>query len=187
LLRPFTRWSVAGGKALAHLAVGAASYAALVGVALLGAALLFDFGDVVEILPNGEPFTYLAADAVRPELLAVLPACLGPVLACGALGFLIGALARSATVALGCSLGALAALDLLRAVARPGGWEGGIVTAALPSPLGDRSAVAAYLDFCRGVSNVSAAAAERPALLAALWLAPCLLLAGWRLARRSVP
>jgi ABC-2 type transport system ATP-binding protein len=187
LLRPFRRARLALGKALAHLALGTLAYGLLLAVALAGAAALFDFGDVVEILPNGDPYTYLAASDVWPALRAVLPACLGPVLACGALGFLVGALTRSGTLALAGALGSLAALDLARAIARPLGFEGGILTAALPSPLGDRSEIGAYLDFCRGVSNVSEAAAERPGLLAAAWLLPCLLLAAWRLSRRSVP
>jgi len=187
LLRPFRRASIAAGKALAHVVLGVSAYAVLLGAVLLSAAALFDFGDVVEILPNGDPYVYLAASDVWPELYAVLPACLGPVLACGAIGFLIGALARSGTLALAGALGVLGALDLLRAVARPMGFEGWLPTAAMPTPLGDRSAVATYLDFCSGVSNVSMAATERPALLAAAWLVPCLVLAALRLRRRAVP
>jgi ABC-2 type transport system ATP-binding protein len=187
LLRPFRRASVAAGKALALLGATALGYAAVAAASLAGAALLFDFGDVVEILPNGVEYVHLSAADVRPELFAVLPQSLAPLLACAALGFLAGALARTGAGALAAGLGALAATDLLRAIARPLGWEGRLLTSALPSPLSDRSAVAAYLDFCSGVSNVSPPAAEHPLALATAWLVPCLLLAAWRLARRPIP
>ena len=187
LLLPLRREAVAVGKGLALMGAALAAYLALVAASLVGGGLLFDFGDVVEILPDGTPFPMLEAAALWPELWRVLPAGLLPILACAMLGLAAGALLRSSAGALALSLGALAAVDVGRALARPLGWEDRLLTALLPSPLGDRSAVAYFVDFSRGVSNPLEPIAQSPATVALTWLLPLLGLAGWRLVRRSVP
>ncbi|MEM7309413.1 MAG: ABC transporter ATP-binding protein [Planctomycetota bacterium] len=186
LLRPIRRAQVVLGKALAHLVATAAGYVVLLAGGILGAGQLFDFGDVEEILPNGLAYTHIEAAELWPELWAVLPVCFVPLLACTALGLAAGALLRSPAGSLALALGGLLAIDLGRGFARPFGLEGAMLTAQLPSHLGDRSAVGGYVDFCRGVSNALEPASQSPAVVSLLWLLPALVLSVFVLSRRSV-
>ena len=187
LLRPVGRARALLGKAMAHLLTAAAGYVLLVGFGLLGASVGFEFGDVNEVLPNGLVYTHLEAGVLWPELRGVLGVGLLPILGAAGLGLLAGTLVRSSAGALALGLGALLAVDLGRGFARPLNLEGWLLTAQLPSPLGDRSPVGAYVDFCRGVSNALQPASHWPGLVSLAWLLPALGLAAWRLSRRSVP
>ncbi|MCZ6598729.1 MAG: ATP-binding cassette domain-containing protein, partial [Planctomycetota bacterium] len=94
LLRPVLRTQAVLGKALGQLALVVLCYGLAVATALAGAALLFDFGDVEEILPNGRVYEMVPAEELWPELWVVLLAPLAPLAACAAVGLLAGALVR---------------------------------------------------------------------------------------------
>jgi ABC-2 type transport system ATP-binding protein len=189
LLRPVRRLHVALGKALAVLTLGGLMYAALALASLGAAAWAFDFTDLAEILPNGEPFTlpgFAAAD-LWPHLWQATWAPLLPLAACCAVGFLAGAIARSGAGALALSLGSLLALDLARTVARGMDGEAFLHTAYLPSPLGDTSFLKFYADLTQGVSNTSFAYADTSLVVPLLWCLVAFGGASLLLARRSVP
>ncbi len=187
LLRPLRRWHVATGKFLAVLAATAACFALLVATAAAASARWFDFGDRFELSRDGEPELWITAADVSPYV----PGLLGfPLLALAlyaGLGFLAGAVARRGRWALGLALLAVAALDVLRAVARPGGWEAWLPSAHLPSPLGDTSYVAFFVDLAIGSAEAffeyrdAAVALPCAGLLASFALATALL------QRRRVP
>jgi ABC-2 type transport system ATP-binding protein len=195
LLRPLTRAEAVAGKALAGLGIVAASYAVLVLAVLGAAAAWFDFADLVEILPNGAPFPLVAAAELRPDFLRAL---LQPLFALGAVfgvGFLASALAGGAASALGLALGALLALDLARTLARTFGGEIWLLTAHLPTPLGDTSFLRAFADRAGGVSNsvfefgasFAGLPVPRDFAVPCLWWLGSLLLAARLLRRRNVP
>ena len=71
LLRPVTRVRVAAGKALSTLLAVLLGYGLLWGGAMAAAAWWFDFGDVTEILPNGELYVYVDAEGLWAGGLAV--------------------------------------------------------------------------------------------------------------------
>ncbi len=187
LLRPLRRWQVATGKFLSVLVATGVSFALLAGTALVAAARWFDFGDRFELSRGGEPELWITAADVTPYV----PGLLGfPALALAlyaGLGFLASAVARRGRWALGLALLAVAALDVLRAVARPGGWEAWLPSAHLPSPLGDTSYVAFFVDLSIGSAEAffeyrgSAVALPCAGLVAAFALAALLL------QRRRIP
>jgi ABC-type multidrug transport system ATPase subunit len=193
LLGPQTRLDVVLGKLLAGAILTLAGYLVLVGLVLAVSAAAFGFGDLVEILPNGQEFPLVTAAELRAELvraLAVPPAAL---LGCLGLGFLAGAWVRSAAGALGLALGALLAVDLARAAARGLGVEGWLLTAYLPTPLGDTSYVQYFADRAQGISNafftldVSLAGVPLDLACPLLWAVVCAVLSAILLARRAVP
>ena len=193
LLRPATRLEVAAGKALAGGLLACAAYLALVAGAVGTAAATLGFGDLVEILPNGKPFPLVSAAELRPDFVRVLVAPLVAVIAYQLVGFACGALVRGPAAALGLALGGVLALDLARAPARGSELEGWLLSAHLPSPLGDSSSLAAFADRARGVSNSvyelggTLAGVPRDVLVPSLWMLAAFAASAILLARRSVP
>ena len=193
LLRPATRAEVAGGKVLAGVLLALAAYLALVAGAVGTAAATFGFGDLVEILPNGKPFPLVAAAELRPDFLRVLCIPLVAVIAYQLVGFASGALVRGPAAALGLALGGVLALDLARAPARGSALESWLLSAHLPSPLGDSSSLATFTDRARGVSNSvyelggTLAGVPRDVLVPSLWMLAAFAASAILLARRSVP
>jgi ABC-2 type transport system ATP-binding protein len=187
LLRPIRRWQVAVGKALACACAVVASYAMLVGCALLVARACFEFTDVAEILPNGARYPLVRASELWPVLRATLAAPLLPLVAYTSLGFLAGTVARTAAGGLALALCAGVGLDLARVVARAFDVEGGLLSAYVPSPLGDTSPMHAFVEMSQGISNTHFDYARTLYSVPAAWIAVCMLLAVATLARRSVP
>jgi ABC-type multidrug transport system ATPase subunit len=187
LMRPLSRVQVAAGKAVTHLGLCLLAYAVLAGVGLSLAGQAFGYRDLVELLPNGESFPLVSAAELFPELQAAVLAPLAPLSACVGIGFLAGALARSAAGALAGALGALVFLDLLRTLARGLGLEGALPTAYLPSPLGDTSRLSSYADVAQGVSNSSYAFADTGLTVPLAWTAATIVAACLVLWRRPVP
>ncbi|MFN0008195.1 MAG: ABC transporter permease subunit, partial [Planctomycetota bacterium] len=187
LLRPLTRVQVALGKLGAQLLLMAGSYTLLACTALAASAWFFDFRGVAEILPDGQRYDLVAAGELVPELRRALLSPWLPLIAYSALGLLAGALTRGAAGALALGLGLFASLDLARAVARGLGFEGGLPSAYLPSPLGDTSFLAFYADVAQGVSNANFAYASTAIAAPAAWAALAFAFAVFLLTRRSVP
>jgi ABC-2 type transport system ATP-binding protein len=189
LLRPLRRIHVVVGKALALLVMFAGTYLALVLAALVAAGLAFEFNGVAEILPNGERFElegFTPSDLWPLLREATLQPLLPLAAACG-IGFLAGALARSAAGALALSLSALVTLDLARTVARGLDFEAYLPTAYLPSPLGDTSFMNFYVDSSQGVSNTSFPYADTSLVVPLGWCLFAFGLSTLILRRRSVP
>ncbi|MBI5434131.1 MAG: ATP-binding cassette domain-containing protein [Planctomycetes bacterium] len=186
LLRPVRRLEVVAGKALALVGVATLGFAALAASALAVGAACFDFGDVTEVLPNGERFALVEAGALWPELWRALAFSFPPVLAYGALGLLAGSLLRGAAPALALAFGGYVFLDLARAFARAWDVEAWLPSAYLPSPLGDTSFVRTFGDLSQGVSNASFEYAQGAWSVPSLWIVACFLLTTWRLSRRQV-
>ncbi|MCK6449089.1 MAG: ATP-binding cassette domain-containing protein [Planctomycetes bacterium] len=186
LIRPLTRFEVAAGKALALAVVGSLGFVVLAVASLGASALWFDFSGVTELLPNGERVPLVEARALWPELGRAFAYAFPPVLAYGALGFLAGALLRGAAGALALAFGGYVFLDLARTFARSFDFEVWLVSAYLPSPLGDTSFVQTFGDLAQGVSNASFEYAATAWTTPFVWLVAGFLAAGWRLARRQV-
>src|SRR5262249_25501145 len=150
---PIGRGACLLGKALV---LGASVLAAwlLLAISALGlSALLSDFGDASEILPTGRRYVLIEARELWPELPPALRLPLLPLLALVALGSLSGALARTGAAALALALAALLLIDLSRALVRGSALEAWVPWTHLPSPLGDSSAVARFLEMARGISD----------------------------------
>ena len=187
LLRPVKRVQVALGKALAHLGLGAALYALLALVTLAVSRWLFEFRDLAEILPNGESFPLVPAEELWPHLKGALLSPLPGLAAYAGVGFLAGAVARTAAGALALALGSVLLLDLSRAFARGYGVEGWLPSAYLPSPLGDTSFLKFYADVTQGVSNTAFAYADTALVVPLTWSLLAFALSGLILSRRPVP
>jgi ABC-2 type transport system ATP-binding protein len=187
LLRPLRRFQVAAGKAFAVFGVALLCYALLAGTARLTAGTLFEFGDVVEILTNGEPYPLVPASELWPELAAAFRAPVVPLLAYASLGFLAGAIAQTGVGGLGLAMSLVVILEMLRLPARSFGLEHCLPSAYLPSPLSDSSFLATYLDLARGVSNPTQPAGGSVYLVPLIWTAASLGLGTLLLSRRSVP
>lgn len=187
LMRPLSRAQVALGKAATHLALCLGAYVLLAATGLSLAGWIFGYRDVVEILPNGESFPLVAASELAPELRAAVLAPLAPLGACVGLGFLAGALSRSAAGALAGALGSLVFLDLSRTVARGLDLERALPTAYLPSPLGDTSRLSLYADVAQGISNSTYAFADTGLSVPLAWTVATILVACLVLWRRPVP
>ncbi len=193
LLRPATRRQVVLGKALAGTATTLGAYTALVVVVLCASAVAFGFGDLVEILPNGQAFPLISAAELRPELARALTAPIPALLGFLSVGFLAGSCSRSAAGGLGLAIGALFGLDLARAAARGFGLEGWLLSAYLPTPLGDTSYLRHFADRAQGISNSvfdlgsSWAGVPRDFAFPLAWAVVCIGLSAMLLARRAVP
>ena len=187
LLRPVTRFQVATGKAISVLAVVATSYILLWAAALAMAAWAFDFKDVVEILPNGAEYVYVEADELWSHVRPLALAPLLPLAAYSGLGFLIGALTRRATGALVLALLCGVFIDVGRTIARTWRIEEFLPSAYLPSPLGDTSHVAFYIDTVTGTANATSLYADTATHYPLVVTVACFALAALALARRSVP
>ena len=185
LTRPATRVDTVLGKALALVALCAAGSLLLVGTALAGVGLLFDFTDVSEMF-NGERFPLVEAaelwPLVRPAALLWVPA----VVACGALGLACGALVKRATAAMASVLGGLFVLEAGQNLLA------GIVPAhvspihALPSWITQRSVVHHLLDRSQGVSNTTFEIEPSQWAVPLVWTAVSVALAAAFTWRRSV-
>jgi len=193
LSRPATRWQVVLGKCLAGTALTLAAYVTLVASVLVASALAFGFGDLVEILPNGQAFPLISAAELRPEFARALAAPALALLGFSALGFLLGSCTRGAASALGLAIGAQLGLDLARVVARGFGAEGWLLPAYLPSPLGDASYLHYFADRAQGISNSvfdfgsSWAGVPQDFAFPLCWFVACIALSAILLDRRSVP
>jgi ABC-2 type transport system ATP-binding protein len=193
LLRPQTRLEVALGKALAVAICSCAAYSLAVGVALAGAAWAFGFTDVVEILPNDELFVLLEAEELRADLVHALTAPGVALMGCAALGLAAGAVTRGAAAALGLAIGSLFALDLSRALARGGHGEGALLSAYLPTPLGDSSFLNYVSERATGISNSvfefggTLLGIPQDLAVPCLWTIASIAAAAILLVRRSVP
>ena len=194
LLRPQTRFDVLLGKALAGCVALVASYALLLLAAVGLSGAFFGFGDLVEILPNGQKFPLVAASELQPDLQRAL---LVPLFALGgylALGLVAGTLARAAAAALGLAIGLAFALDLVRGALRGLGLEGGLLSAYLPSPLGDTSFLHFLADRAQGISNSTfehgamfAGFLPQDVAVPVLWALTCAALSVVLLVRRPIP
>ncbi|MCH6550643.1 MAG: CDP-alcohol phosphatidyltransferase family protein [Planctomycetes bacterium] len=187
LLRPVGRIHVAAGKTLALLGAALATLAMLVATAWVAATWAFDFTAVFEVLPNGQRYPLVTAEEIWPQLGRALLSPLAPLAAYAGIGFLAGAVSRSAAGALGLALGSVVFLDLARTVARPFGFEGWLPSAHLPSPLSDTSFVQFYADIATGVSNASFEYPVAAVIAPVAWAVAAFLLASVVLIRRSVP
>ena len=187
LMRPLRRVELAVGKAAALLVAMLVGYVFLAGVTLAIAATAFHFGDVAEVLPNGQRFTLTPASELWPELKRALVSPLVPLCAYAALGFLSGALVRTAAGALGLALGMGVVLDLSRAIARELGYAGALPSDYVPSPLSDTSFLRFYVDIAQGVSNATFPHAHYAFYVPAAWAACAFVLAARILIRRPIP
>jgi ABC-type transport system involved in multi-copper enzyme maturation permease subunit len=187
LTAPIGRRAIVCGK-LAAVALFLAAGALLLCVSsLLVATWKADFGDVVEILPNGKVFPLVAQAEIWPALLASLPSLGLAACALASLGFLASACSSSAASALAVALGAFALLDLARAPARAAGLEAWLPTTYLPSPLGDRSLLAGFADLAEGVSNPATGYLATAELVPLAWCVVALVLSLVIWVRRSYP
>ncbi len=187
LVQPIGRSSLVAGKLAALLSAALVAFVALACTVGATAASSADFGDVVEILPNGKPYPLVAATELWPALGAALPSVLAALLTLTCLGFLAGALARGAATALAGALGLYVVLDLGRAPARIWGFEAWLPTAYLPSPLGDRSALAAFADLASGASDARFAFASTAGSVPLIWSIAAVAIAFFVWTRRSFP
>jgi len=189
LLRPVGRVPLTLGKSLGVLAVALVCFASVCGVAFVAAAAAFDFTDVVEIMEirSAEPWVVQEAAVLWPVLRSMVPALGLTLLAYAGLGFLAGALTKRSVTALSLSIGLVVFLDLLRAVGRELGFERFLLSAYLPSPLGDTSYTRHLLDLIRAPNSVARGYLDGSLLVPSVWLALALALSAWLLSRRSVP
>jgi len=187
LLRPLTRAQLAWGKLGALAAAVLGSYVLLAASALGLAGLLFGFGDVSEVLPNGARFTLVPAAALWPDLRLALLAPLAPLCAYLSIGFLAGAVSRVGAAAMALALGTGVVLDLSRAFLRALGARGVLPSDHLPSPLSDTSFVRFYVDVSQGVSNASFEHGAQSVLVPLGWALVAALLATAIVSRRDVP
>ena len=189
ILRPVGRVPLSLGKALAVLGTTGACYLLLAAVAVGGAGLAFDFTDVVEILEirTAEPWVVAAADDLRPEFLAMLPTLFVPLAAYAMLGFLAGAVTKRSVTGLSLAVGVVVLLDLLRVAGREFGFERWLLSAYLPSPLGDTSELARFLDLIRAPNDPPSGFGDGAILVPLTWLIASIVLATLAMRRRSVP
>jgi len=186
VLRPVSRLQVALGKSLAVLLASTLGYVALGATALAVAGLAFDYSDVTEILFNGERFPLVEAADLWPALREALWRPALAVAAYAGLGLLASALTRRPAAALATALGFVAVPDLCRAVLRGFRAEWAVPSSHLPSPLGDTSFIAHYLDLSRGVSNTTFDAGHAGWAVPLSWLCAAVVLSTLVLSRRSI-
>ncbi|MHC4472454.1 MAG: ABC transporter permease subunit [Planctomycetota bacterium] len=189
LLSPLGRVPLALGKALTALAAGGACYLLLAAVALVASSIAFDYTDVVEIMEirTAEPWVVTEATALWPVLWKMLPALLVPLAAYAGLGFLAGAVAKRSVFALALAVGGVVFLDLFRVVGREFGFERALLSAYLPSPLGDTSWVAHMLDLIRAPNEPPGGYLGTAIWVPLAWLVACVLISTLVLRRRPVP
>ncbi|MEM7202408.1 MAG: ATP-binding cassette domain-containing protein [Planctomycetota bacterium] len=186
LLRPVRRGHVLAGKTLALATAVLTSLGLLMATAWLTAARHFAFGDRMELYRDAEPDLWIGAEEVWPYTAGTMASTLLPVLAYAALGLLVGTLVRRAVWALATALGAVAAVDLARAVARPLDAEPWLLAAHQPSPLGDTSYLAFYVDLAIGNAEAFYEFGNMVWAVPATWCAAALSIAALRLARMRV-
>lgn len=187
-LRPLDRLTLALGKALALCGAAALAFL-LTALAVVGvSAALFDFTDVVEILEirTAKPITIVSAAELAEPFRHMLLVSGAPLLACAALGLLAGAITRSGTRALAIAAGALVALDLSRVVGRIAGHEDALISAHLPSPLGDTSSVAALLHTIQAPNDAALGFAQGTLTTSLAWTVVLVGLSILALRRREI-
>jgi ABC-type transport system involved in multi-copper enzyme maturation permease subunit len=187
LLRPVLRWQVVLGKACACLSIAACGYVLLALAALASARASFEFTDVSEILPNGARFALVPASELWPALWSALAAPVLPLCAYTLLGLLAGTIVRSAAGGLALALFLGVGLDLARIVARAFGVESLLLSAYLPSPLGDTSSIRVFVETAQGISNAHFDFARTAYVVPIAWLCASLVLSILVLGRRSIP
>jgi len=187
VLRPVTRVQVVIAKGGTCLLLALAGYVLVAAASVSAGAAWFEFGDVAEILPSGDPFPLVDAEELWPELRAVLAAPVLPLFAYAALGFLAGSLVRSGTAALGIALGAVVVLDLGRVFAREWGIGGWMPSAHVPSPLGDESRVERYAQVVQGISNAGAGHGELAIVAPLCWSVAAFAASALVFRRRAIP
>jgi hypothetical protein len=186
-LRPLRRFEIAIGKFLALGVVSLVFYTALVGAIFYLATRWFDFADVEEVALSGVIAPLVPKDELWPELKRAILSPLLPLAGYAAAGFLVGSLIRSAAGALASAFGLVVLLDVGRAVARTFQKEDRLLSAFLPSPLGDTSPVRRLAEMSTGVSNAFQPYLDRAVSTPGLWLAVALFLAIVAVSRRSCP
>jgi len=187
LLRPVLRWQAVLGKAMALVLLTLFAYAVLALAALLCARLWFEFGDVTELLPDGQRFALVPAQELWPDFWRALYAPILPLVAWSAVGVCASAVARSGALAMALGLGAFVFTDLARALARDSGAEGWLLSAHLPSPLGDTSFLSYYSDLSQGISNAEFLHAPTQWTAPLVWFTLALCFAMFSLGRKSIP
>jgi ABC-type transport system involved in multi-copper enzyme maturation permease subunit len=187
LLRPLRRFQVSAGKVAAAFCAALVCYTLLALTARYTAGALFEYGDVVEILPNGEPYPLVAAEDLWGPLRKALWSPIAALLAYTSVGFLAGAVTRTGVGGLGVATASVVLLEMLRLPARSFDFEHWLPSAYLPSPLSDTSYLATYMDLAQGVSNPTQGVAGSVLTVPLVWTVACVLLATLALARRSVP
>ncbi len=189
LLQPVGRIPLALGKAAGVVCAVIICYFLLVLAAVAGANLAFDFTDVVEIMEirTAEPWVRVEAKVLWPLFLKTIPALALPLIAYGALGFLAGAIVSRSVPALSLAAGFVVFLDLFRTVGREFGFEHILLSAYLPSPLGDTSLIGNLLDRIRAPNDPPGGYVDGAVWIPLAWLTVSILLASLILKRRSVP
>lgn len=187
LLRPFARLDVLLGKAFAAVFAALAGYAVLAAAVLAFAALRFDFGDVVDVLPDGSTFPLAAASELWPQLWAAVASPLVALCAYALVGLACGAIVRTGSAALALALGVGIALDLARGLFGRALPPGLLPSEHLPSPLSDDSRMRFYVDVAQGISNASFDLDGARALWPLAWCALTVLVAARSLVRKDVP
>jgi ABC-type multidrug transport system ATPase subunit len=194
LLRPQTRWEVVLGKSLAGLAICVLAYLVLGAAAVGASSLAFGFKDLVELLPNGDEFPLIAASDLWPELRRAVASQTPVLFAYYGLGLLAGAVARTAPGALGFAIALVLGTDLLRGVARSFHFEGWLLAAYAPSPLGDTSYLNYFSERAQGISNAvfrfashNLAGLDASLAVPLVWLAGAVALSIFLLHRRAMP
>jgi ABC-2 type transport system ATP-binding protein len=189
LLAPLGRVPLALGKALGAVIVALFCYILLAGTALGASALAFDYTDVVEIMEirSAEPWVVTEAKALWPVLWRMLPAMAAPLAAYAGLGYLAGALTRRSASALALAVGGVVFIDLARVLGRELGFERGLLSAYLPSPLGDTSWVAHMLDLIRSPNEPPGGYLDTAVWVPLAWLVACVVISTFLMKRRPVP
>jgi ABC-2 type transport system permease protein len=189
VLRPVRRWQIALGKLVALALLTLLAYSVLAAVSVLGAGLWFEFSGLTELLPDGQRMELggFSAEELRAHLWPALVAPIAPLVAWCAVGVAASAVVRHGALALAHGLGAFVFTDLASALARGTGSEGWLLSAHLPSPLGDTSFIHYYSDLTQGISNAEFLHSETQWTAPCVWFALALAVAVLSLQRRSLP
>ncbi len=187
LLRPVLRWQAVIGKALALCLFTLLTYLVLVAVAVVCSMCWFEFRGVTELLPDGQRFELVPAGDLWRDLARALFAPIAPLLAWTGVGVCASALARSGALALALGLGIFVFTDLARTIARGTGSEPWLLSAHLPSPLGDTSFLAYYSDLAQGISSSVFQGAATQWSTPLTWFAVALAISVLALRRKSLP
>ena len=110
-----------------------------------------------------------------------------PMLAWAAIGFLAGAVTKRGVGALALTAGLFVFLDLFRVVGRTYGFEEYLISAHLPSPLGDTSYTAHLLNLIRAPNDPPGGYLDLAVVVPLAWIVVPLVLGALALRRRSVP
>ncbi|MEN8148859.1 MAG: ATP-binding cassette domain-containing protein [Planctomycetota bacterium] len=190
LLTPLGRVRLAVGKALGLLGVATVAYVFLAAATLGLASSWFDFTDVTMqlMIKDAEPYVISEAKVLWGPLNAMVPALVLPVLAWAGIGFFAGAITKRGVTALALTAGLFVFLDLLRVVGRTYGFEPYLISAHLPSPLGDTSYTEHLLNLIRSPNDPPGGYTGVAWLAVPLaWLVVPFALGAVALRRRSVP